>query len=548
MIFKDFIWNRCRCLLALSLLTAVSFPAWPQLPEFSQKKLRRQAAREYLQPVRPGYEGVNPYWNTYAIKFIYAPAFDFKETEGADYYLFTLKQGKRSWSFKDDKPFHSLAPVWKDIPVGDVRLKVEAVDKRGNILAVVGEKDFKRDYPFAGNYPGPARSYKEAAVKALLYIHYIPAIQHWKTQDAPDMDYELNCYPCKSISGTIRCEMLLAKLVPSMREECMAISRHAADFLLAQSQPDGAPLAFFPPTYYGTGATAGDAVNQGKTMSMEATKVANALLDLYDETGDRKYYDAVIGIMETYKRMQNVDGSFPIKLFYQTGMPVNDVCARLHPILGLLRRIHDQYGIHEYSAMQHAAEKWMDDVAVRNFEMVGQFEDVSVENLAPYQNMTHWTAVPYATYILEKEHVTQKDIDVARQLVDFGEDQFIYWDAEANPVTGIHDILTPCAFEQYFYRVPVDDSAASMATAFLSLYERTGDLLSLAKAKALLDAITRAQYDNEGMIPTAWHMTRLEIMHEQLWISCCYISVNTLLRFAELVEPGSLSFKPTKWF
>ena len=43
--------------------------------------INAQAAEQYLHPIRPGYEGRNPFWNGFAKKFIYAPAFDFDEAE-----------------------------------------------------------------------------------------------------------------------------------------------------------------------------------------------------------------------------------------------------------------------------------------------------------------------------------------------------------------------------------------------------------------------------------------------------------------------------------
>ncbi len=49
------------------------------------ERLNRQALEEYNIPVRPGYEGKNPYWNEFAEKFLYAPAFDFKPVVGRSY-------------------------------------------------------------------------------------------------------------------------------------------------------------------------------------------------------------------------------------------------------------------------------------------------------------------------------------------------------------------------------------------------------------------------------------------------------------------------------
>ena len=54
------------------------------------KKLNARAAKEYLVPVRPGVPGGQPFWNVYANKFTFAPAFDFPEVEGAAKYRFDL--------------------------------------------------------------------------------------------------------------------------------------------------------------------------------------------------------------------------------------------------------------------------------------------------------------------------------------------------------------------------------------------------------------------------------------------------------------------------
>ncbi|MBR5891836.1 MAG: hypothetical protein IKZ18_07355, partial [Bacteroidaceae bacterium] len=40
-------------------------------------ELNEKAKAEYNIPIRPGYEGKNPYWNRFSNKFMYAPAFDF---------------------------------------------------------------------------------------------------------------------------------------------------------------------------------------------------------------------------------------------------------------------------------------------------------------------------------------------------------------------------------------------------------------------------------------------------------------------------------------
>lgn len=146
--------------------------------ELDYAEINAEAARRYLDPIRPGYEGRNPYWNRFARKFIYAPAFDFEPVEGAATYRFTvtpLEAGVQgTWSFTAETPKVALSPIWNEIPVGQVRLVVEALDSAGAAVGKAGEREFRRDYPFAGPYTPAVRDYRQAARMALLYIHRMP--------------------------------------------------------------------------------------------------------------------------------------------------------------------------------------------------------------------------------------------------------------------------------------------------------------------------------------------------------------------------------------
>lgn len=499
------------------------------------EKLNSQAIAEYNIPIRPGYEGKNPYWNKFSKKFMYAPAFDFKTVEGAVSYKYTItqdvKENAKEWSFTAEAPYMSLAPVWKDVEVSNVILKVEALDKEGNTIAVAGERKFYRDAPFEGPYHEAVRGYKDAAVMALLYIHNMKAIQNWKNDTVPDMSYELNTYPCKIIGSTISAEVLLAKLCPQVKDDALKIAENAAKFLIDQSQPEGAPLAYFPPTYYGNYVTSGAKRNKGKTMAMEALTAAEGFLDLYDLTGKQEYYDRAINITETYARMQAEDGSFPIKMDFETGEPVNKVKAMLHPMLEHLARLEQQYGITKYTAMREKAETWMKNGALKSFDMTGQFEDGTVLGLEPYENLTNCTAAPYASYLLNKTNTTADEVQDAVDLIRFSEDQFVYWKSPVKSY-GIELYLTPCVAEQYKYMVPIDHSACNLANAWLSLYENTGDQLSFVKAKAIVDNITITQNSTTGMIPTFWRV----FLRGTDWINCSYLSIKTLLRMDEMIN------------
>ena len=499
--------------------------------------LNRKAAKEYLEPIRPAAEGRNPCWNGYSRKFIYAPAFEIAAVEGAAKYRFDIRQqeGDGQWSFTATEPTADLSPVWASIPPSMVDLTVLALDAGGQRLDTVYTRSFLRDFPFEGPYNDNVRPYREAAMMAALYVHNSEATKAWLDSVTPDtLAYPHYTYANKIVGGLIRIETRIAKYIPSKREEAIAIAKNAARFLIDQSRPEGDPLEFFPPTYYGRLVASKKPWNIGKTMTMDACYAGNAFLDLYDVTGDELYLDRALKIAGTYARIQNEDGSFPIKVDFATGEPVNEVGAMLHPVLNFIRRLQDDYGAEGLDEMKSKAEKWMKEVALETFDLTGQFEDVNVADVHPYENLTNCTAAPYASYIL-RSNPTPAEIEDARDLIRLSEDQFVHWNALPDG-NGIRVICPPCVYEQHRYQMPVDASSCNVANAYLDLYEATGDRLAFAKAKALIDNITVVQDPTDGKIPTTWKLySPKRNKTRSFWYNCTCSSITTLLRMAEIV-------------
>ena len=522
-----------KCLSAAAFLCAAIVTASCGGGKDVYTKLNRQAAQEYLQPVRPASEGRNPCWNKFAKKFMYAPTFDVPAPSDAVSYRFTVSNDAGSWSFTADSPDASLAPIWNNIPPSEVKLCVEA-KLTGGQYDTVYTRSFLRDFPFEGPYHDAVRDYREAAIKGALYVHLLPEMQHWIGSEEPDMNYSHNTYPCKIIGATIRNECLIARELPERRENALEIARSAAAFLISMSQPADAPLAYFPPTYYLDKETSGRDYNRGKTMMMEAASAGQAFLDLYDATGEQEYLERAVAIGRTYVKLQRPDGSLPIKVDFETGEPVNEVCATLNSLLRYFLRL-EKYGYDEFAPARKKGERWMDEVAVERFDLTGQFEDVSVVGLEPYQNLTNVTAASYASYLLNKETPSERDLQNARDLIRFSEDQFVHWAYHDLTPDGFHKKNAPGVHEQYKYEMPVNSSSCNVANALLDYYEVTGDLLAYAKAKALIDNITIQQNAVDGMIPTSFEW-REPTRRRTFWVNCTFNSVNTLLRFAGMSD------------
>lgn len=536
--------------LATAIVTTMTMHAgYGKAPaHLDYDSLNLQAAAEYNEAIRPGHEGRNPYWNEFAVKFTYAPAFGLTPVKGAVSYRYTIEPDTMATetitgdelrivsdrfepiSFLADRPDVPLTPVWHLIPASHVILTVEAIDRKGRSAGIAGTRKFLRDFGFRGPYRNPVRPYREAAVKGMMFIHNMAEVQSWLTSELPDLSYTYYAYANKIISAVIRNEVLVASHVPDKRDEALRIAEAAAGFLISQSQPPTAALAYFPPTYYsGTMAGAMDE-NHNATMTMDANYAVQAFLDLYDATGKREYYDRAINITRTYSRLQRRDGSFPIKVSYLTGQPVSETGAMLHSICMVAERFRRQYGETEFIPMQRKAEEWMHDVAIARFDMNAQFEDVSVLGLRPYENLTNYVAANYARYLMDKEHPTEADIQDARELLILSEDQFTHWECLPNE-RGYHKYNTPCVMEQYKFREPVDNSASNVSGAFLAYYRTTGDTLAYAKAKALVDNMTIQQNPQTGFLPTYWEYRNERVNELNMWANCAYTTIERLLEF-----------------
>ena len=502
-------------------------------PKDSNVLLTEQAAAEYLEPVHPG-SAERPFWNGFAKKFIYAPSFDFKTVDGAVEYLYTATaENGASWNFTAKCPQQPLSPIWGSIPEGtNVTLTVDGVDASGAVVGRAGERTFWRDYGFNPPYTGAVRSYREAAILGMLYVHTMPQIQKLAESSEPDMSYVYFTYPCKIIGAVVQMETLLAQTAPAYADNALAIAKNAAKFLIDHARKPGEKLAYFPPTYYKQYMASAFPENQGKTMAMEAASAGQAYLDLYNATGDKLYLEQALGIADTYLRLQCEDGSWHIKYDFATGEPVNEVKAMLHPLLNYFLRLEQEYGQTKYAQARIRGEKWMAEHILDKFDMTGQFEDVSVLNLQPYENLTNCTAAPYASYILNRG-ASAEEVATAYELVRFSEDQFVYWDTPVNQ-SGYKTDATPCVFEQYKYAMPIDNSTCNVSNAMLDIYEQTDDCLMKAKAKALIDNITVIQCVNTGKILTSWRV-RFNV-EPSYWINCTYDSVCALLRMEKMSE------------
>lgn len=490
-----------------------------------------------------------PFWNAYATKFTYVPAFQFPRILKAYGYLFTAvdKDGVKH-TFKADSPTASLAPIWAELPVGVVHLTVESLNKSGEVLHIAGARSFYKDTPFPGRgtYPSRVRTYRESALAAYRYIYNDEVTQHWLKYGKPKADYPHNVYPSKTIDAIIRAMIEYAKLEPSNAESALELACKAADYLLSISFDGDHPLAGLPPTYSFENLDA-EAVNKvapaaqecvGKTMMIYPISAGIAYLALAEATGKEKYFNAALRIAEYFKKTVLPCGSWYLLFDCASGKPLSDNICVDFKMVNFFHDLYEKTKDETWHELEKNKFNYIVECRLKEYKWEGQFEDTPVS--LPYQNLTHFPAGNLIQYIQKNLSSDEKLVAEAVDLMRFIEDQFVIWGEypEWNKDTSwwIEPIYYPAGLEQYGCHWPIDSSTSSIMKDFVSMYKLTGDRLYLEKAMVLADMVTRVQNPETGCVPTFWLSENCAYGYENFWINCLLYTANAMANIADVTE------------
>ncbi len=484
-----------------------------------KKSYGETALEESAIPVRPGIPGERPFWNYYSQRFIYAPAFDFKPVENAEEYRFDIMSIDRSatYSFEANKPYEPLTPVWVELPVGSYQIQVTGVGNDGKNVGLAGEREFYRAAPFNGIYHEPVLPYDKSAELALEKLMEKDYVSYWLTNKKPDPDYLYYRYPTKMFGALIVGAVTYARLKPNSAEATSAkeLALIVADFLIEISNPKGTPLEYFPPTYRGHedydaqfNKSSESHMKSYNTMIPYAADAGHAYLDLYDYTGEEKYFEAAKKIASTYKKNQLENGSWYLYVDNRTGEPTASNISIPTSTINYFNRLSQDYGVEDLSDATEAALNWIMVNPVETFNWQGQFEDVKASQA--YQNHSREQACELAIYLFKNN----SDISLAEDLVRFSEDQFVIWEQPLDIEIELMEQnssrlgyqsknwITPCVQEQYEWWMPVSRSAGIMIDTLWEAYKATGNDIYLAKARSIANSFTVVQKAHNGEYPT----------------------------------------------
>ena len=486
--------------------------------------------QDSLRPILPGWG--RHFWNQRSVVYQHPPAFDFTNVSHAVAYRFDILDDRHNLvTFTAAKPTESLAGVWTNVAVrGLVTVFCHGVDADGRDCGMAGAKrTFWKNPPFdpAKCEPG-ARPYAEAARKQYEFVLSLPHVRKMVETGKLDYTYAHNCYPTKMNECLIGSALRYADLKPSERERALRIACAAADCLIDLAEPEGTPLAGFTPTY-AKGSTLYSAGRYaGQHLLIHPAEAGRAFVKLHRATKDAKYLAAAKRIADTYLRLQGADGTWCLKLRAKDGTPVNPNRLLPFSVCDFLLALAETTGEGAYRAAADRAFAYVEKGPLENWNWEGQFEDVQPSE--PYQNLTHHPPCEAALYLLRRYPGDKARLSQARALLDFCEDQFVFWErpCRADGTTVCQPRLAklapkwpvlPVVLEQYEWYVPVNASLAKMIRTYLALYRTEQNPLDLAKAKALGDACTRAQCES-GCIPSEWMGKIDKTAAHTTWINC----------------------------
>ncbi|MEJ7780391.1 MAG: hypothetical protein WKF68_12460 [Daejeonella sp.] len=502
---------------------------------------------ESLKPIFPGQPGIRPFWNQYALRFIYAPVFDFPKVRGATSYRFKITDvNKKVWSFKSDNPWAVLTPIWNNIPEGYTELQVDGLDKLGNVTGLSGKRIFYR-VPVFGKAENPVKPFMESVREGLKALFNAPNVQYWLSHAKPDPSYRLYCYPNKVIGGLVRAMAAYSKIAENQkdRDSALKIAKLSADYLLSVRRPSASRYAYVPPTYLVNVTDpypqATERTKDNWLMVPSAIDAAFGFLDMYDATKENKYLDAAKNIAQTLTANQESDGTWPLMVNSETGKSVH--AQRLIPtwIIFFFDRLDNQYKLEEYRTARGRAWDWIVANPLKTYQWNGQFEDVKLHG--PYVNLAREQACDVATLLLNNSQNNPENIAQADELLRFAEDQFVVWTAVKDPDgwrkampnrLKTPDLwIAPCVLEQFACYEPVARSSAILINAYLTAHQITNKPLYLEKAKALTNGLVAGQswvekkYGGTVEIPT-WVMRR----KPSNWLNNSYYAAQAILNMA----------------
>jgi len=154
-----------------------------------------------------------------------------------------------------------------------------------------------------------------------------------------------------------------AKLKPGTAEanRSKELAVIIADYMLNIRFKEGTPWEYHVPTYYGERS-----INPPKPhlhisnhFTVMGVDAGNTFLDLFDFTGDKKYFEAAKRIADTYLKTQLDNGSWYQFVKHETGKPTAENITIPTSIINYFDRLRNDYKVNGLENSTASALKWI---------------------------------------------------------------------------------------------------------------------------------------------------------------------------------------------
>jgi hypothetical protein len=400
--------------------------------------------------------------------------------------------------FTVTKPWEPLTEVWPKLAPGSYRVSVQGAGGRAWSAPFVKVATFQGPY-----FSGPARPYREAALNLARWTADRPALGVLRGHGEHNPPGAGDNGGSQILFGAVASGLVRYRHAPTTaeREAGLQMAVETGDFLRAACRLRGGM-----PKVYKEGIA-------------NAHLYGVAFLDLHAATKDERWREAALMVARAFAESQLPNGT------WAEGWKNADIPARMKPVVpehqaildaDLIPGIHGPH-LYEYDCAEvlwflgrlrqelatdvareceEKAYRWVMDHSVKEWFWRDQGHHSPC--MVPPFRYKGRTASYFALYLLECAPKERCDVGLVADLLRFCETRHVDWTrgAEAGPV--FPTLVSTNEREAG----SVIWLGTRLALAWARLGQRTGNKLDIAKARALMDAVTHAQHPVTGNIGT----------------------------------------------
>lgn len=485
-------------------------------------------------------------WTAHATRFVFPPTLTWTGPADAARYRFqialTAATAETIWT---TEPRCDLTPLWPQVALGGVDVLLTAVDGQGRELGGGVRKRFHKVPGFnAAELVQPPLDYLASVQRNLDYL-LAPARDEvapyeagwprscWSAFEENETGQRTRLgYPALHHPSFIFAYLTFAHDFPDdpRAPEARRQAQQYGQWLLDYRLPTDWTCGRFPYSTIHEGKFEGG--NEGQAITLfRAARVGDAMIRLYQETGETSWLDYARHLAETFVRLQRPNGTWPYRVNPRTGSVMEDYTSNVVSPACLLALLEQLQPNPQYPTARKQAIAWLMANPVLTYRWQGMYEDVGER--PPFANLQHFDVDEAILYLTHFRADDPQYVPTAMALNRWIEDQFVVWGRET--VLPVQP-PTPTVLEQYCCYWPMECHTARWLLALIALHTATGAAEYLTKATAAANAIVRGQQPSGAYSTWGSDVRFGRPVMTCDWPGCNALAVTALLRFHRYLQ------------